>query len=231
MLDNQEPLIPLLIQDLGFIKEGIKKVINRPYGLFKCYCGVEFKTQIRFIKSGHTKSCGCLQIRKVKLLNTSHNKSGTRQYNTWCHMINRTENKASKDYKWYGGRGITVCSEWRNDFMSFYDWAISNGYHKSLSIDRIDVNGNYDPSNCRWVTQSDQMINTTLIHKNNTTGHRGVSYNKKDKKYYANITQNNVLIFSKTFDSIEEASIARDNFIIANNIPHQLNKKDLHGIN
>lgn len=83
-------------------------------------------------------------------------------------MIKRTQKPENKDYKNYGGRGVKICDEWNNDYRKFYDWAMSNGYNDDLSIDRIDVNGDYEPSNCRWVD--------TKIQANNTRTNRHIKY-------------------------------------------------------
>ena len=88
-----------------------------------------------------------------------HGLKGTRLYNIWHSMKQRCNYRLSKDYQRYGGRGITICDEWENDFMSFYNWAMRNGYNSNLTLDRIDVNGNYDPSNCRWVSIKEQNNN------------------------------------------------------------------------
>lgn len=88
-----------------------------------------------------------------------HGKCGTSIYRRYNHMKDRCYNKNNKDYKDYGGRGITICKEWLDDFMTFYDWSTSNGYNDTLTIDRIDVNGNYEPNNCRWVDMKQQSRN------------------------------------------------------------------------
>ena len=89
----------------------------------------------------------------------THNKSNTKLYKVWNSMKQRCFNKNDKFYFCYGGRGITVCEEWINSFQSFYNWAINNGYQEKLSIDRRNVNGNYEPNNCRWVDNKTQQRN------------------------------------------------------------------------
>ena len=96
--------------------------------------------------------------------NTKHRMSDTRLYRTWDSMKSRCYRKSTAPYKNYGGRGITVCDEWRLSFIAFRDWAMSHGYADNLSLDRIDYNGNYEPSNCRWVTIKEQENN----RRNNT---------------------------------------------------------------
>lgn len=93
--------------------------------------------------------------------NIKRSQKTNRLYRTWLNMKRRCDNKRSDKYKYYGARGIVVCDEWLHDFRAFHDWAINNGYRDDLTIDRIDVDGNYEPSNCKWVDQKTQTRNTT----------------------------------------------------------------------
>lgn len=127
--------------------------------LCKCDCGNEKIVAVDKLHSGNTKSCGCLQREVHRKCRMTHGKSDTKLYLVWREMITRTENQNAERYGIYGGRGISICGEWRNDFQSFYDWAIQNGYKEGLTVDRIDVNGNYEPDNCRWITPYEQSRN------------------------------------------------------------------------
>ena len=135
------------------------------YYLCKCTCGNEKIIRGKDLKYNKIKSCGCLNKEKTIERNTKHSLRHTRIYRIWLLMKNRCLNSKYYLFKNYGGRGITVCNEWKNDFVKFYDWSMNNGYNDTLTIDRIDVNGNYEPSNCRWATKLQQQRNTTRLRK------------------------------------------------------------------
>lgn len=124
--------------------------------LFECDCKNKTRKEILLssVKSGHTKSCGCLH-NKDKIIHGLAEKH--RLYTTWKNIKQRCYNNNCKQYKNYGGRGIIMCDEWKSDFQKFYDWAIMNGYKNDLTIDRIDNNKFYESTNCRWITIQEQQ--------------------------------------------------------------------------
>mgnify|MGYP000853242619 CR=1 FL=1 len=205
-------MTPILLEDLGimFASEGSKE--RRRYGLYKCgHCGEEFKAKTTRIKSGVIKSCGCL-------VGEYHGMKKHRFYDTYKNMMRRCYTKSDPKYKDYGGRGISVCEEWQ-DIIKFVAWADST-YIEGYTLDRIDSAGNYEPSNCRWADRTTQAVNRRMM-KNNTTGYVGV-YLARDNRWESRLTFNKVDIFLGRFNTNEEAVLARDTYIIENNLPHKL---------
>jgi hypothetical protein len=125
----------------------------------QCICGKEVVVRGGALRKGATTSCGCYFSEQLKERNKKHGLRHTRIYKIYYGILTRCYNPKSSTYQYYGARGITMCREWKDDFTSFYDWAMANGYDDKLSIDRKNENGNYCPENCHWVTQKIQTRN------------------------------------------------------------------------
>lgn len=152
---------------LTVVEEAEERKDGKVCWICKCDCGNECTVIGKNLRNGNTQSCGCMK-KSIGDKTRTHGMRNTRLYKIWHDMKRRCYDKRRKAYERYGGKGIQVCDEWKNDFMAFYNWAMDNGYQENLTIDRIDNDGNYEPSNCRWATQKEQQ--------NNRTNNRYVTY-------------------------------------------------------
>lgn len=179
-----------LIQD-SYIKN------KRVHALCKCECGtIKEKRLSEFKKS---QSCGCF----TKEINTKHGKSKTKIYRIYKSMKNRCYNKTFIQFDNYGGRDISICQEWLDNFLIFEEWALANGYQEGLQIDRINNDLGYSPENCRWVTHAQNQYNKKSYKKDK---YKGVF--KFENKYVASIVKDRKKHHIGLFKTEEEAAIA-----------------------
>lgn len=189
----------------------------------RCKCGKEGIIRLTDLVNCRTKQCSeCSRHdRKYKIPDITK----SRLYGIWGKMKFRCYNPKDTHYKYYGERGISVCDEWRNDFLAFRSWALDHGYKDDLTIDRINNNGNYEPSNCRWVTKTLQAINrgkfNGSIHQNRS-GYIGVILEKGRSKWSSYLRRDRKTIYLGSYKTQKEALAARNNYIIAHGIPYAI---------
>ena len=186
--------------------------------VFQCRCGNTFTALIHSVKSLNKKSCGCLPT----CCAPTHGGWGSRLYSIWNGMKDRCYNSNSDSYTNYGGKGVLVTPEW-HDFADFKKWAYANGYSEELTLDRINVAGNYSPENCRWTNWFTQAQNRGM-NKNNTSGYKGVSICNNTGKYKASIGYNKKQITLGRFSTAKDAALAYNNFVTTYSTGHTLNE-------
>ena len=215
-LENLEKdMTPVLLEDLGMRYPTENSKNKYRYGLFRCqYCRKEFEAQIQSVKQGQTRSCGC-QSKKYR---NPHGLSKHPIYSFWNSMQTRCYNPKTIGYKDYGGRDIKVCDRWM-DIEKFIEDMFPS-WEEGLSLDRIDVDGNYEPDNCRWTTVEVQRQNTKDIKSNNTSGFRGVYWHKNSEKWVSRITINGVDIHLGLFKVALEAGKAYERYVRTHNLEH-----------
>ncbi len=157
---KRESLEGMVFDRLTVLKEHGRTNTGRITWKCKCSCGNISYPTTTDLRSGHSTSCGHCRRAESNKGRGTHNLSNSRLYKILHGMKTRCFNKDVDAYKNYGGRGITICQEWLDDFMNFYNWAINNGYKKKLTLERNDVNGNYCPENCSWIPKAEQSLNT-----------------------------------------------------------------------
>lgn len=195
------------IGNLTVLEFSHKDKWNKTYYKCLCDCGNIIISRDTCLKFNKTHSCGCIK-------NVKHGMIKTRLYRIWVNMKSRCYIKSSSRYFSYGLRGIKVCKEWLN-FEKFMDWSLKNGYKKELSLDRINVNGDYCPENCRWTTFHQQAVNQRL-RKTNKTGYKGVYLNKG--KFVSTICVYGKKTYLGCFNTIEKAVEVRNKYIKENNL-------------
>lgn len=170
-----------------------------------CQCGSSLFVNKKALLKGHTTSCGCLNKEIIGSLNKTHGMSTTQTYITWHNMRQRCENPNNNNYNNYGGRGIAVCNSW-SDFNNFL--ADMGERPDNLTLERVDVNGDYSKDNCIWADDTTQSFNRR-IHGNNTSGKSGVVWNKRLGKWSASISMNNNRIHLGYYADIDTAITVR----------------------
>lgn len=207
-----------LIKDLGV-------VIGNRRGIYECpLCKTHFEVRSCNINSGNTTKC-----RKCasKLRKSKHGRKHHKLYSLWCSQRQRCYSINNKDYNNYGGRGIKMSEEFNNNihiWLAYVEY-LPNAYKKGYTIDRINNDGNYERGNLRWASKAIQSRNRRTIHKNNTSGYKGV-HERYHGKWISRIMINYKRIILGSYNSPNEAALSYDKYVIENNLEHTLNFED-----
>lgn len=190
--------------------------------LCKCDCGSISVVSINHLRNNRSKSCGCLHKEIASKSSTTHGKSDSKIYSLYHGIKKRCYNPKSIGFKYWGGKGIKMCDVWLESFKVFEEWALSHGYEEGLSIERIDNDKDYCEENCIFIPRCEQPLNQSK-REDNTSGYTGVYISGVHNNVFkAQIDHNKKTYRIGTFDNIRSAVMARNYFIIENNIPHKL---------
>jgi len=213
-----------LIKDLGMLFPTTTSKKKSRYGIFECEtCKVYVKRLFtRNISPLITECTDCVNSKKPGRI-PIHGGCKTKLYMIYNSMKQRCYNTKNKAFKHYGGRGITICDEWRKDFLTFKKWAENSDYMKTLSIDRRDNDKGYSPENCRWEIRDVQARNTQKLRCDNTSNYRGVTLNKRTGRWEVRISVSCKRIQIGTFNTAREGALAYDKYVILNDLEHTLN--------
>jgi len=196
---------------------GVDKNRNSTW-LCECTCGKTTIVSSKSLRSGNTRSCGCLKLELLVERSTKHRLCNHPLYTIWQGLKLRCYCPGATKYKDWGGRGIKMCNEWREDFLPFFRWA-EPLWSQDLQIDREDNDGDYTPDNCRFVTGSVNCMNRR-VKSTNTTGYTGVHPHKS--KFQVAIAVNKKNTYVGIFNTIKEAVSARNNYIKNHGLPYKI---------
>ncbi len=211
---NQEDYGLKIIEDLGMFGE---KPNRKRRAIFECpICFNGYEAEVYSVSIGDSTRC-------KKCRNITHNLTGHKLYSTWASMKDRCYNKNSDKFHRYGGRGISVCDEWKDSFIAYKDYVegLSDAYKDTFTLDRTDNDDDYRIGNISWEPKTTQSRNTVKLRVNNTSGYRGVF--SQGKRWIVKITVNCKSIGLGTYDTAIEGAKAYDKYVIANKLEHTLN--------
>ena len=155
-----KPMIGKTFENWTVLEHDIERSVDRKtFYICECKCGTNRSVRADVLRNGRSISCGCLKKEMLRERVTTHGMTKTPLHNVWIALKDRCTNPNNQRFKYYGGKGVKVCEEWKHDFQKFYDFAIENGWKKGLTIDRIDNDGDYTPENCHFITNRKQQLN------------------------------------------------------------------------